>query len=237
MREKRKEKKSKEKIETKITVIEEEKPLVIEKERRIHKPEVIILESHSEEEKSESQINEVSVRETTVSEREIPLPQWGVITDSEWMYSIPSRDDDRRMWAEEWGDYLLEWAQAKSVHVLSLSIFLKEVPFNDLTNKVDAFRLIGQSLVEKEVANWLDRGRRQLRVYWRPLEDWADILYGWAIRTGTTLLDLKSIIIQEANEDFSKLPEPDIAFLLSLMVERGLATWVDKKKHAIQIEF
>ncbi|MCK5152273.1 MAG: hypothetical protein KAQ65_10540, partial [Candidatus Thorarchaeota archaeon] len=111
-----------------------------------------------------------------------------------------------------------------------------ESPFHQMLGKVDAFRLIGDTLVEKEVADWLDRGRRQLRIYWRPLEEWADIVYEWALKTGHTQLDLKSIVIQESDEPFAQLPERDIGILLGIIVEKSLAVWVDKKKHAIKIE-
>ncbi len=236
MREKRKEKRKEKEAEKKPAIIEEERPRVTEHERKTHKPEVIIIESESEEAQEQISAEVTLTEQVVVAEVKMLLPHWGNVSESEWMYAIPSRDEDRVMWAEEWGDFLLEWAQAKSIHIFSLSTFLKETPFNDISGKVDAFRLIGQALVDKEVADWLDRGRRQLRVYWRPLEDWADIVYDWAIRTGTTMLDLKSIIIQEADEDFAQLPERDIAFLLSLIVERGHAVWVDRKKNAIKIE-
>jgi len=237
MREKRREKEKKTDVETKSDVIDEQQTKVVEKERKVHRPEVIIIEPKEIEAVSEDITEEDITEVIDIQESQELLPHWGTILESEWMYSIPTRDEDRKMWAEEWSDFLLEWAQANSIHVFSVSTFLKEPPFNDLTGKVDAFRLIGQALVDKEVADWLDRGRRQLRVYWRPLEDWADILYDWAIKTGTTLIDLKSIIIQESGEDFAQLPERDIAFLLTLIVERGLAVWIDKKKHAIKIEF
>jgi len=242
MKEKPREKKSKSKTESKPKEEEKETPKVLEKEKVVHRPEVVIIEPEIEKEiVTELVVTEAGDVEVidemieTIEPMEI-YPQWGDITESEWMYSIPSRDDDKAMWAEEWGDFLLEWAQANTTHVFSLTVFLKEFPFKDITGKVDAFRLIGQNLVEKEVADWLDRGRRQLRVYWKPLEDWADEVYQWALSTGTTLLDLKTIVIQEADEDFAKLPERDIGILLSLIVDKGLASWVDKKKHAIKIE-
>lgn len=240
MKEKPREKKPKSESESKTSETIEEKPKIVEKERRVHKPEVIIIETETEDVTTETvvQVVEDSTSEETTATVEITtlIPQWGKISESEWMYSIPSRDEDRIMWAEEWGDFLLEWAQVNSTHVFSLTIFLKEMPFKDISGKVDAFRLIGESLISKKVADWLDRGRRQLRVYWKPLEDWADEVYDWALKTGTTLLDLKTLIIQEADEDFAKLPERDIGILLTLIVERGLAIWIDKKKYAIRIE-
>jgi hypothetical protein len=242
MKEKRKEKKSKSKVETKPEVekVEEEtktETVVTEKERTPHRPEVIIKEDVVETATEDQQTTDDTAEiEPEVIVAEVFLPQWGDSTQSEWMYHVPPREDDKDLWAQEWGDFLLEWAQEKGLHVLSVSTFLEEVPFSEMLGKVDAFRLIGDSLVEKEVADWLDRGRRQLRVYWRPLEEWADIVYEWALKTGNLLLDLKSIVIQESGQDFAQLPERDIGIVLGFIVEKELAVWVDKKKHAIRIE-
>ncbi|MHA2397230.1 MAG: hypothetical protein ACXAC0_11050, partial [Candidatus Thorarchaeota archaeon] len=73
------------------------------------------------------------------------------------------------------------------------------------------------------------------RVYWRPLEDWVDILYQWALKTGKLRLDVKSIVIQEIDEDFATLPEKDIHIVLALMVKKKMAEWIDEKKGAIVI--
>jgi hypothetical protein len=46
---------------------------------------------------------------------------------------------------------------------------------------------------------------------------------------------VKSIIIQEATEDFATLPERDIFFVLALMVKKGIAEWIDEKQGAILV--
>lgn len=140
------------------------------------------------------------------------------------------------MWAEEWADFLLGWAEANGVHVLSVTMFIKNAPFKDMAGKVDSFLLIGEVLVQKEIAEWLDEAKRQLRVYWRYLEDWADIVYQWALKTGNLRLDIKSIIIQEEKQDFASLPEKDLRVIMKIMVDRRLADWVDKKKGAIKVK-
>ncbi len=241
MKEKRKEKKTKTKVETKPEVeeVKEEvktETVVVEKKRKAHRPEVVIKSETVETTTVEQDATDATAEITPEITTEVLLPQWGDSAQSEWMYHIPPREEDKGLWAEEWSDFLLEWAQAKGLHVLSVSTFIEEVPFSEMLGKVDAFRLIGDTLVEKEVADWLGRGRRQLRVYWKPLEEWADIVYEWALKTGNTLLDLKSIVIQESDEAFAQLPERDIGILLSIIVEKNLAVWVDKKKHAIKIE-
>ena len=163
------------------------------------------------------------------------MPAWGDVEETEWMYGVPSRKEDMDLWANEWSDYLLEWTENKKVHVISLAMFISEPPFKDLRDKIDSFKKIASILVDKEVAEWRDRKKRQLRIYWRPLEDWADLIYQWAIKTGKLRLDVKSIVIQESAEDFASLPEKDIRIVLALMVDKGLADWVDTKKGAIII--
>jgi hypothetical protein len=162
-------------------------------------------------------------------------PTWGGPEQSEWMYGIPPREEDRVLWAEEWSDYLLQWAERNEVHVLSLAVFISEPPFKDLRNKVDSFKMIAQVLIDKEVAEWSDKRKRQLRIYWKPLEDWADIIYDWSLKTGKLRLDVKSIVIQESKKSFAKLPENDLYIVMALMVEKGFAEWIEKKKGAILI--
>ncbi|MCK4740527.1 MAG: hypothetical protein KAT22_03210 [Candidatus Thorarchaeota archaeon] len=163
------------------------------------------------------------------------VPRWGNIGEAEWMYNIPTRSQDLYLWTEEWGDFLLEWTEFEKIHVLSISAFISRPPFKDILGKVKAFRSIGNSLVGKDVAVWLDGNHEQLRVYWRPLGEWADSIYRWALDTGILRLDVKSLVIQEAEQDFSKLPEEDIHKIMALLVERGFAEWVDKKAGAIVV--
>jgi hypothetical protein len=238
VKERRREKeKSEEKIETeeKVHPSELEKEIITEE----HTPEVII-EQHEESEALQSQTEELITESQTEADslemHEQLIPTWGTLEQSEWMYHIPPREEDKGLWAEEWADYVLKWAEKNEVHILSITTFIKEFPFKDMTSKVDAFRLISDTLVEKEVAEWLDGRKRQLRVYWRFLEDWADLVYEWALRNGKLRLDVKSIAIQEHKEKFARLPERDLHIVLSIMVEKGYAEFVDKKSGAIIVK-
>jgi hypothetical protein len=238
VRERRREKpkskdKAKEVVETEPEVVLEETEL----EEITHTPEVIVdtKESTSVTESEVVLETTTEVVEEAPPELDYVKPAWGDVEETEWMYSVPSREEDMNLWANEWSDYLLEWTENKKVHVMSLATFIAEPPFKDLRDKVDSFRKIASVLVDKEVAEWRDRKKRQLRVYWKPLEDWADQVYEWAIKTGKLRLDVKSIVIQESGEDFANLPEKDIHMVLALMVKRGLAEWVDQKKGAVII--
>lgn len=236
VREKKREKtKTKEETKTVEKTQVEPSPDVKVVEEKMHTPEVVVESVEIVETEKESTIVEEPVADAVVVEPDFIMPSWGDIEETEWMYGMPTREDDKELWAGEWSDYLLEWTEHKKMHVLSLATFIGEPPFKDLRNKVDSFKAITAVLVEKEVAEWLDKKKRQLRVYWRPLEDWADMLYQWALKTGKLRLDVKSIVIQEVDEDFASLPEKDIHIVLALMVKKGLAEWIDEKKGAILI--
>jgi len=237
MKEKPREK-VKEEAETEVeeTEVQTEVEEVIETtEDETHTPEV---EIEPEITKPSEAVEEIAPQITEsvtegIEPEKVLMPSWGGTDQSEWMYGIPSREEDERLWAEEWADFLLQWTEHNNVHVLSLAIFIAEPPFKDLRNKVDSFKKITQVLIDKEVAEWTDRRKRQLRIYWKPLEDWADFIYEWALKTGKLRLDVKSIVIQESGEPFAKLPEKDLYVVLALMVEKEFAEWVDKKKGAI----
>ncbi len=239
MKEKRREKTEEEvkpeSVETEVQPVIEE---VIEQAiDETHSPEVVVepeIQKPSEVvEEVDPKITETAV-EVSILES-ILMPSWGGTEQSEWMYGVPPREDDRDLWAGEWADFLLQWTEHNAVHILSLATFIAEPPFKDLRSKVDSFKTIAQVLIEKEVAEWSDRRKRQLRIYWRPLEDWADLIYEWALKTGKLRLDVKSIVIQESGENFAKLPEKDLYVVLALMVEKEQAEWIDKKKGAILI--
>lgn len=204
----------------------------------IHTPEVVLKqpETHKAVDSSESAIETADKPTIEVLEPHHPIPPWGGVEESEWMYGTPTRETDMKLWAEEWGDYLLQWAEANAVHVLSIATFISEPPFKDMRSKVDAFRTISEHLIQKDVAEWVDKNERQLRIYWKPLEDWADEIYGWCLEKGKLRLDVKSVVIQEGKEDFARLPEEDLHKVMAIMVSKGLAQWVEKKRGAIIIQ-
>ena len=240
MKEKPREKTKEEEVEPEVVETEakpEIEEVVEETDVETHTPEV---EVKPELVKPTEVIEEVDPDSAEITIEKIAtevilMPSWGGNDQSEWMYGIPPREGDRNLWAGEWGDFLLQWTEHNSVHVISLATLIAEPPFKDLRNKVDSFKMIAKVLIDKEVAEWSDRRKRQLRVYWKPLEDWADHIYEWALKTGKLRLDVKSIVIQESGESFAKLPEKDLYIVLALMVEKEFAEWIDKKKGAVLV--
>ena len=157
VRERRRQKEKKKKGATK----EVEKPSEAPKETTVaveQKPDVEIEKQHT----IQIEVKEVPevVAQTEVAEIVEPkllLPKWGDINESEWMYGIPPRDEDKDLWAEEWSDFLLRWMEEHNVHIVSVSTFISETPFKDMSNKVTAFRLVAEELIDKKIAEWRDK--------------------------------------------------------------------------------
>jgi hypothetical protein len=221
-----------------------EKSKVSEEATQVHQ-ETVIEDSKIDVEESEvatvkeivaSSVEETKQQSDVLVKEPKFLPSWGDVKQTEWMYHIPIREEDLEMWSSEWADFVLEWCEEFTVHILTFSMFVSEIPFKDIQNKADAYRIIGDKLVEKEVGVWMEGKKRQLRVFWRFLEEWADIVYTWALEHGQTRLDVKSIVIQEPDQGFAKLPEKELHYILKILVERNLAEWIDKQKGAVRIQ-
>ncbi len=178
----------------------------------------------------------VRTQAVTVAQRERgPPPPWGGSRAAVWMYTVPENDAARERWTAEWGEYLLDWARHQGAHVVSLGDFIIEREFGEIHGKIEAFRLIGDWLVGQGVAEWMDEEKRRLRVYWRSVQEWAEVIYAWALRRGERQIDVKTLVIQCPEETFSSLPEEELHRALQILVEDGLAEWLDKKRHAITL--
>jgi hypothetical protein len=126
MKEKPREKTKEEEAELEVVepeVQSEVKEVEEQAEAETHSPEV---EVEPEVVKPTEVIEEVVPQsvETAMTEgviEEILMPSWGGTDQSEWMYGIPTREDDEELWAGEWADFLLQWMEYNTVHVLSLA--------------------------------------------------------------------------------------------------------------------
>ena len=119
-------------------------------EEEAHTPEVVVEITEAVESETQTEVETEPVTEIVVTEPDFVMPSWGDVEETEWMYGIPTREDDRELWAGEWSDYLLIWAEERSVHILSLATIISEPPFKDLRNKVDSFKaFLSQRWVER----------------------------------------------------------------------------------------
>lgn len=144
-------------------------------------------------------------------------PQYG------FMYSMPDKKKNKKdfdSWLDDWNKVLFDYARIASKHIIYSKLLLSEKPWSELKNRIDSVSEITDSMVKNKVAEWLDKKKEKLRVYWKSLEDWADALVKWAKEMAIT----EPILIQdiqEAEQPFSTLPEEDYEKIFNIISKNG----------------
>jgi uncharacterized small protein (DUF1192 family) len=165
-----------------------------------------------------------------VVERKAPLPEW---VNLPWMYVKPENTKFLESWRSDWSDYLLKWAKFLIIHLISVAELMQKNPFDKLSEV--ALRDILEYMNSKSTIKWWDKDKTLVRIYWRSLEDWCELIYRWALETGR--LDFTLFEIMDEKEEFSSLPSEDIKEIMKIMVKKNFAEWMGKKRELVKIKF
>ncbi|MBD3353368.1 MAG: hypothetical protein GF364_17940 [Candidatus Lokiarchaeota archaeon] len=144
-------------------------------------------------------------------------PQYG------FMYTMPNKKKNERdfeSWLDDWNKVLFDYAKIASKHVVYSKKLLSEKPWSEFRNRTDSIKEISDFLVKKKVAEWLDRKKQMLRVYWRSLEAWADEIVKWARENAYT----EPIMLQDirdSRQPFSNLPKEDLEKIFKIIDKQG----------------
>ena len=169
------------------------------------------------------------------------LPEW---INKPWMYVTPEHQKQLDSWCADWSNFIMEYARINIKHIIHIEEEKSKFPFNNKQAKKrldrKQFQTIGNYIVAQEMGIWWDKKKIRLRLYWRTLDEWADIIYEWSIKTGRaagaervmTLID-----IQEANQTWSTIPQQDLKRIFNIMEEKGYIEFADKKKSVIAFIF
>jgi ESCRT-II complex subunit VPS25 len=169
------------------------------------------------------------------------LPEW---VDKPWMYVTPELQQQLDSWLSDWSNFVLEYARINIMHIINIEEERSKYPFDNKMAKKslnrEQFQKIGDYIVAQEMGLWWDKKKIRLRLYWRTLDEWADIIYEWAIKTGRaagaervmTIYD-----IQQANQPWSTIPIQDLKRIFEIMIDKNYIEWADKKKTAIAFLF
>jgi len=178
-------------------------------------------------------------RSSLKSEMEVLLENFSWVNHPEkyiWMYSIPTENEDLKLWKEEWVDFMIHWAKVNKIHVVSISDMCKYPPFSMLSNKITGVRAIAEALVEKKLGEFLDKNKTRLRIRWRSIDEWVEVVYKWCLKTGRLDLNLFEILDSDDVVDrINTLPLEEIKKIIKEMVTRKLAGWINKKRYHIRI--
>ncbi|MHA1300021.1 MAG: hypothetical protein ACTSO9_11425 [Candidatus Helarchaeota archaeon] len=156
-----------------------------------------------------------------------------------WMYWIPEKNKDLDSWLDEWGDFLFDWSREFIIHIADMYELATKRPFSALQDRDKALQLIFENLVKNSrFAKWINDEKTRLRIYWRSLDKWGDLLYDWAFLVGEqrlTLLDLREMGEQIA-KGFETLPAKDLKEIIELLVKKKKAVWIDKRSFKLLFE-
>jgi len=178
----------------------------------------------------------VSIFDKLCEEHEwINQPQYG------FMYVMPDKKKDKKnfeSWLDDWKKVLFDYAKIAAQHIIYFKKLLSEKPWSEFRDRINAIRAISDALVKDKIAEWLDKKKEKLRVYWRSLEEWADEIVNWAREYAYT----EPIFIEDirnADKEFSTLPEEDLIKIFNIIEKNGDGVKYKLKdgKVAITIKF
>lgn len=197
---------------------------------------LMALERDLERLKIELRPIEVEKKAREVTRLQDILPSW---VEKPWMYVTPTDQAQLQSWGSTWGDFLLDFAEFKAIHILNLLEVRKEFPFsNRLIKKklsMDQMQRVGENLIDRDFGAWWDERKTRLRIYWKVLEEWSEIIYEWALQTGRELVSLFELV--NACEIWSSLPQEELQEILRRLVARNLAEWVGKGEITVLFHF
>ena len=157
-----------------------------------------------------------------------------------FMYSMPNKKknkQDYQSWLDDWSKVLFDYAQTAAKHIIYTKELLSEKPWSEFKDRTSVIQELSDGLIKQKVAEFLDKKKERLRIYWKSLESWADSIVNWAKEIAFT----EPIFIEdirEANQDFSSLPDEDIIKIFTIIEKQGKADKVKiEDKYAIQIKF
>jgi vacuolar-type H+-ATPase subunit I/STV1 len=152
-----------------------------------------------------------------------------------WMYNIESLKSEKQKieWLQEWANFVIDYAKTFIIHVIDVVNLLTQQPFSDFKQNRERYLkdIMNYLATQTTIAEWIDKAKTRLRLYWRSLEEWSEKLYDYMFIIGTeivTLIDIKNTGAQIA-EGFVTLPSPDLKRIIDLLVKDKKANWIDKK--------
>ena len=160
------------------------------------------------------------------------FPPW---YDRPWMYKEPKNTENLQNWIMDWCHYLLRWCENHNNHIISVQEIMMNPGFHHSRHPlpITSVKKIFQGLIDQGIAKWIGSDSTRLRVFWKDLEEWVEIIYRWGVNGGGTTIDIYQI--EKANQKFSNLPLTDLTTILELLVHHDRAEWLDKTHKIIQL--
>jgi len=150
-----------------------------------------------------------------------------------YLLTRPASPELVKIWEEFWVKYVLDLAEEENLSLISVSELRRLSPFDQMDE--GSFKALLELLIKRGHAKWWDKKRGILRIYWCGPDYWLEKLLD-AIRARSLTGVVNGVEgAVELVPQMASLPREEVEDLLELMVERGLAKWVDKKRKILRV--
>ncbi|RMG26134.1 MAG: hypothetical protein D6732_21565 [Methanobacteriota archaeon] len=203
-------------------------------EQPLETPQETLKEPPQETLKEPSQVTKITPE--ILFEQQIP--SW---VNKPWMYIKPSNPAQLNSWIEGWKTLLLDYCRIFVKHIVNLIELQREHPFRNRKNgkalTLPQLTAIIDSMVDEGIAKWLDENKILARIYYKPIDQWADEIYQYLLDTGKAAEVLTFLEFKNMDTDWSSLPDEDLKEILRKFVAEGKAQFVSKEEDAIEFIF
>jgi hypothetical protein len=180
---------------------------------------------------------ELKHKKVTDDIREI-LPLW-IEKPIYWITPGDKFEKRKNQWVKEWAQFLIAYTDTKHIFVVIVRDIRNDFPFKNAMVKKQLSQeqlvLIGDYLVEKNRAQWLDRKKTRLLVFWQTRDEMSEDLFLWAQKEGRQFL---SIFDLSESDYWNSLPEEEVRKIFNILVREQKAIYVDsREKNSIRFEF
>jgi len=108
----------------------------------------------------------------------------------------------RKQQLQLWGDLILDYSKAKKKYEYDVTE-KNELFVNQKINRKlnpEAIRAIFEDLVDRGNAEWQDKEKRRITIYWRRPEEWGNLIYQWVDKSGKNNSVLTVYEIQQGED-------------------------------------
>ncbi|MHA1820193.1 MAG: hypothetical protein ACTSU2_07670 [Promethearchaeota archaeon] len=157
-----------------------------------------------------------------------------------FMYSMPDKKKhkkDFQSWLEDWTKVLFDYAKISRQHILYIKKIVSHKPWSEFTYRNTIIAELAKGLIDQKLAKWWNKNKDALRVYWKSLDEWADIITNWAIENAF-MEPIFVSDIRESEEEFANIPEEDLIRIFKIIEKRGRGTFIklEHNLYAIKIK-
>eukprot|EP00744_Colponema_vietnamica_P017991 GILI01025354.1.p1 GENE.GILI01025354.1~~GILI01025354.1.p1 ORF type:complete len:202 (+),score=35.54 GILI01025354.1:73-606(+) len=130
-----------------------------------------------------------------------------------------------------WGELVLSFTLHHKLYTLVVDEAANSPLFNNSQIQrrlnVEGIRAVIDHLVSQGRAEWESAEKKRCLVYWRPLEEWANLLYKWVCDSGKVNSVETVFSLREGDEtqgtEFHGIPSEIFSGLLRVLERRGKA--------------